>query len=180
MGRHKKTPPAPGGAVTEVSEVRGPIKDMLAPGDEKSFLQSLPEQTTTEDLGVSPEEVKPRKKRRTKAEMEAEKGPQVVDKRLERAKGKCAGLGASSLIATGFELSGKPLNPEEDEDLADQFYLISVKAGANTDNWLFIILYTVALILRLVASRTELGEQLRKLFEPKPKEEEQKEALKPA
>ena len=172
MSRMKKEQPAPGGAVRE------PIKDMLASGSEQSFTESLPEVTTSETMGDSPEEIRVRRKRRTKEEIAREKGAQPkvpIDERLERAKAKAAGLGGAALIESGFRVSGKPLNTEEDEDLKDQFYLISVKAGIDpSGSWLFVILYTVALLARLVLSRTELGEQIKKLFMPKKEGGEEK------
>ena len=166
--------PAEGGAVGGGdSPIRGPIKDMLAGGDEKSFLESLPDQTSTEVDGLSPEESSPRKKRRTKAEMAKEKSSgEVVDIRLERAKSKAAGLGAAKLIESGFTAAGKPLEETEKEDVDDQFYLIANKAGIDpSGSWLFLILYTIALLSRLILKRTELGEEvadfIKGLFEPK-------------
>lgn len=151
--------------------MREPIKEMLAGGSEEDFKDSLPEQTSSEDQQLSPEQSKPRKKRRTKEEMARERGDAgaaPVDKRLERARSKAAGLGGSKLVQSGFSLAGKPLNDEETEDLDDQFYLIANKAGIDpSGSWTFVILYTIALIARLVMSRTDLGEQLRALFIPK-------------
>ena len=164
-GSGRKARPAEGGAVGggEVDQVRGPIKEMLAGGSEEDFKESLPEQTSSEGEG-SLEPPTPRKKRRTKAEMAATKGgeAQPVDKRLERAQSKMTGLGAAGLISAGFTMSGKPLNVEEDEDVGDQFYLISKKMGGNSDSWIFIIGYTIALLAKLVILRTEAGEEFQK------------------
>lgn len=177
--KKKDRKPAEGGAVTEpVNSVREPIKAMLAGGSEAEFKDSLPEQTSTEDQGGSPESVAPRK-RRSKAEIAAAKGegaPAPVDKRLERAKMKCAGLGASGMVSAGFTMSGKPLNDEESEDVGDQFYLISSKVGASADSWLFIVIYTIALLAKLVMIRTELGEDVQKWLKEllQPKKEEKK------
>jgi len=173
--------PAEGGAIGggESTTINQPIKDMLASGDDKSFLESLPEQTSTEES----DEHKPRKKRRSKEEMAAARGESpapVVDKRLVRAQGKCAGLGLSSMASAGFTMAGKPLNAEEDEDLGDQFYLISNKVGGNADSWLFIIIYTIALLARLIMVRTELGEDVQawitKMFQPKEEKQEEPKA----
>lgn len=168
----KPNQPAEGGSVRE------PIKEMLAGGSDKDFKESLPDVTSSEDAG-SPEEMRPRKKRRSKEEIARERGdtPEVkVDKRLERAKGKAAGLGAAKLVESGFAASGKPLNEEENEDVGDQFYLIATKAGVDpSGSWLFLIIYTIALLARLVLVRTELGAEvkdwLKEMFEPKPKDE---------
>lgn len=169
MGRPlgSKNKPAEGGAVgvgeTDQPQVRGPIKDMLAGGSDEDFKASLPEQTSTDGEG-SLEPPTPRKKRRTKAEMAASRGgeAQPVDKRLERAQSKMTGLGAAGLVTAGFTMSGKPLDEEEKEDVGDQFYLISKKMGGNSESWIFIILYTIALLAKLVIIRTEAGEEFQK------------------
>jgi hypothetical protein len=168
----KKEKPADGGAV------RAPIIDMLAPGSDDDFKDSLPEQTSSEgsdELNPS----KPRRKRRSKEEIAAARGEQTsapVDKRLERAKAKCQGLGLASLAEGGFTMAGKPLSDTESEDVGDQFYLISSKIGGSGDSWLFIVIYTIALLAKLVMIRTELGEEvsewIKKMFEPKPEKQE--------
>ena len=152
--------PALGGAV---EQVRGPIVDMIAPGSEESFIDSLPSDTSSTDDGPKPE----RKKRRSKAEMQAARGEATaapVDKRLERAQQKCAGMGLASMTEAAFEFSKKPLDDTEKEDVNDQFYLIAKKVGASGDSWIFIVVYTIALLFRLVAARTELGEQVREFI----------------
>ncbi len=171
--------PAEGGAVGVGESVREPIKDMLASGDEKSFIESLPSETSSDDSGSFEEKKPTRKPRRSKEEMARSRGEvnsAPVDKRLERARQKQGGLGISSMVSAGFAMSGKALNSEEDEDLGDQFYLISNKIGGNSDSWLFIVIYTVALIARLIMVRTELGEEVRewmgKKFQPKEEKEE--------
>jgi hypothetical protein len=172
-GVYERKKPAEGGAVGGgESPVRGPIKEMLAGGDEKSFLESLPEQTSTETDSLSPEESTPRRKRRTKAEMAKDANAAPVDMRLERAKSKAAGLGAAKLVESGFAAASKPLDEQEKEDLDDQFYLIANKAGIDpSGSWLFLVLYTIALLGRLVLKRTELGEEvgdfIKGIFEPK-------------
>lgn len=149
------------------SEINLPIRDMLAPGSEDDFKDSLPDQTSTSDSGI-PEETRPRKKRRTKEEMAAARGEgqaAPVDKRLERAKAKASGLGAAKLVASGFKLANAPLDDQEHEDVDDQFYLIANKAGVDpTGSWIYVILYTLILLTRLVLSRTEMGEQLKDLL----------------
>lgn len=170
----KKEQPAPGGAIqSDTPEIRGPVKDMLAAGSDDNFLSSLPENTSTEGATNEP---KTRKPRRSKEEMARAKGKNAdapVDARLERAKAKAAGLGGGSLVKSGFEMSGKPLNSEESEDVDDQFYLIASKAGIDpSGSWFFLILYTVALLARLVLSRTDLGEQVRMFLERKKGESE--------
>ena len=177
--KKKDRQPAEGGAVTEpLNPVREPIKEMLAGGSEDDFKASLPEQTSTE-ADSSPEDAAPRRKRRSKAEIAAAKGegiPAPVDKRLERAKQKCAGLGASGMVSAGFTMAGKPLDDQESEDVGDQFYLISAKVGASADSWLFIIVYTIALLAKLIMIRTELGEDVQKWLKEllQPKKEEKK------
>lgn len=166
MGRplgSKNKQPAEGGAVGggEVDQVRGPIKDMLAGGSDEDFKNSLPETTSDSgDLWDTPLEPKPRKPRKPRAPKEDVSTP--IDKRLERAQGKMVGLGAAGLVSAGFTMSGKPLNDEEHEDVDDQFYLISKKVGGNSDSWILIIGYTLALLAKLIILRTEFGEDFQK------------------
>jgi hypothetical protein len=177
-GSGKARQPAEGGAVGGGDAVRTPIRDMLASGSEAEFLESLPSQTSSDSM-ESPEETKPRKKRGPNKKKE-QQSDTPVDIRLERAKAKASGLGGAALIESGFKLSGEPLDTQEKEDLDDQFYLIACKAGIDpSGSWLFLILYTVALLARLVLSRTELGEQIRNLFAPKEEENKQGEASQP-
>lgn len=165
--------PAPGGAVTEV---RGPVKDMLAPGSEENFLDSLPESTSTEAT-LEP----PTKRKYTKRTSKEVTPSTPTDAKLERAKQKCAGGGVAGLATGAFTAAGKPLNTNEYEDLDDQFYLIANKVGGSGDNWIFIIVYTIALLGRLILVRTQLGEEvstwLKEMFKPKeqPTEEKQEE-----
>lgn len=182
--KKKDRKPAEGGAVgggeSSVNEVRGPIKDMLAGGSDKDFLESLPEQTSSEDAGGSPEEMAPKKKYKKRTPKE-ETPSAPVDKRLERAKAKASGLGGAALVESGFKLSGHPLDSEETEDVEDQFYLIANKAGIDpSGSWLFVILYTIALLARLVLSRTDLGEQIRAFLAGVGKEEKKKDGAKEA
>lgn len=172
----KRDRPAEGGAIGggESDAVREPIREMLAGGSEEDFKSSLPSQTSTGDAGVADFPANAPRKRRTKAEIAAEKGPATpVDKRLERAKAKCSGLGAAALVEQGAKLAGEPLNDQETEDVGDQFYLISVKAGIDPmGSWPFVIIYTIVLLIRLALARTELGEQIKKVFEDFFKEKE--------
>lgn len=179
MGRPlgSKNKPAEGGAVGsgEQDIVRGPIKDMLAGGSEEDFKESLPDQTSTADAN----EMEPRPKRTYKKREKKDEAPQPVDKRLERAQAKQSGLGLAGLTSAGFAMSGKPLTESEDEDVSDQFYLISKKAGANNDSWVFIIGYTIALICKLILIRTEFGEEfqawMKEMFRKKEKDAKQQE-----
>ena len=163
MGRPRKEKPADGGAV------RAPIVDMLAPGDEKSFIDSLPENTASSSSESEDYGIKQKRKYTKRAKTEDDAAP--VDKRLMRAQEKCAGLGMSSVVEAGFTMAGKPLEQTESEDVSDQFYLISHKIGGNGDSWLFIAIYTIALLARLIMKRTELGEEvnewIKKMFQPK-------------
>jgi len=179
-GYPKNKQPAEGGAIGggESTAVRAQIREMLAPGQEEDFKDSLPEQTSNDES--NPEgEVRVRRKRRTKEEIAREKGGSSgveVDKRLERAKTKCAGLGAAGMVEAGFSMAGKGLNEKESEDVGDQFYLIAQKTGASADSWLFIVIYTVCLIAKLIMIRTQLGEEvgewIKKMFEPKEEKQE--------
>lgn len=156
--------PAPGGAVRE------PIRNMLAPGSEEDFKESLPESTASEPSLGSPLEEKPKRKPYTKRAKPEDAAP-VVDKRLERAQSKCVGLGLAGVTEAGFIAAGKPLNTQEAEDVGDQFYLITKKIGGNGDSWVFVIIYTIVLLAKLIMIRTELGEEvqewIKKMFQPK-------------
>jgi hypothetical protein len=148
----------------EGEAVRGPIKDMLAAGSEEEFKESLPSQTSSEDQ-TSPFTAEPKVRKKRGPNKKKDQGDTPVDARLERANAKMSGLGLAQLTEGGFALSGKPLNEQETEDVQDQFYAISKKANVDpSGSWVFVIVYTIILLLRLALSRTELGEQVKSLF----------------
>lgn len=164
----------------DMKEPRPQITQMLAPEDEKSFEDSLPQSTATM------EDKKPRQKRRTKEEMAASRGevisPGPVDKRLERAKAKFASLGAGSSIKATFKGFDKPLTDDESEDVDDFFYLMSSKGSLDpSQSWIVLIGCACMLILRLFAVRTDFGKQLQDLFFSKEKkaEEKKEDSIKP-
>jgi hypothetical protein len=160
------------------SAVPGPIKEMFGGGQsDADFKDSLPTQTSAPDeFRLEPPPDKPKRKYSKK---DKGSGAEVTDDpRLERAKAKCSGLGGAALIESGFMAAQKPLDDKEQEDLEDQFYLISIKAGLDPmGSWVFLIVYTVVLLSRLVLVRTELGEEvrewMREAFERKEKPEGQ-------
>jgi hypothetical protein len=159
------------------SAVPGPIKEMFGGGQsDADFKDSLPTQTSASDeFRLEPPD-KPKRKY-TKKDKSSGTGEISDDPRLERAKAKCSGLGGAALIESGFMAAQKPLDDKEQEDLEDQFYLISTKAGLDPmGSWVFLIVYTVVLLSRLVLVRTELGEEvrewMREAFERKEKPEE--------
>lgn len=159
----------------EVDQVRSQIKDMIAPGDAKQFAESLPDST------ASTGEVETKKRtRRTKAEMDAERGgskptepvidPLMADARYAKIMGRMSGAGGKKIIGFAFKASGKPLNGEEEQELDDQFYVMAKRGGWNPgQSWFAILLYFFLAVLGpMVAERTEIGEKIAELFRPLP------------
>lgn len=182
---HHKTKPADGAAVTAPPspvKVRQQIVDMTGHKDDKAFAESLPDSTANAG-GEAGEKV--RAKRRTKAEIEAERGvvidPLMTDPRYVAAIGRMNALGGPAAMKTVFKMTGKPLDHEESLEWDDAFYVASKKGGLDPGkSWWLMGLYAFFLLCRHVVARTDLGEMLKHAFEPKPIElpkEEKKENL---
>jgi hypothetical protein len=141
------------------------ITNILAPGDEESFSESLPESTATMETD------KPKRKRRTRAEIDAANGeldPLMSDARYKQAVGNMAGFGGARVIKTLAKLTGKPLDAEEEQDVDDLFYVIAKRSKLDPGaSWTVLIIYAVFLVLRLIGVRTDAGKVLKQMFEPK-------------
>jgi hypothetical protein len=174
----KYSAPAEGGAVGGGSfeaipapSVKEPIRDMLAPGTEEDFVSSLPETTSTEkmdfpstDLG----EAKPKRKYAKKIAEQAPENPLFEDKRYRDAIGRMNGLGGARVIKVGFNVTGKPLESEEESEIDDLFYVIGKRSKLDPgESWFILGLYALFLLIRLIVVRTEAGEALKKLFDAK-------------
>jgi hypothetical protein len=145
---------------------------MISPGDDKSFESSLPLSTASQ-----PGEEEPRRKRRTKAEMDASRGkqapasadPLMEDERYARIVGEMTGLGGKEILSIGFSASGKPLEKSEEKKLDDVFYVMARKGGFNpAQSWIALVIYFLAVLAQLIVARTDLGEKIAEFFKPKP------------
>lgn len=159
-----------------VDEPRPQIKQMLGGESDEDFAANLPDSTS------GPVASEPKRKRRTKAEMDAARGqagevlPPVVDKRLEKARAKFASLGASKFIDAGFSTMGKPLTEEEKGDMDDYFYLVSSKGSIDpSQSWVVLIICGLVFLGQLIFTRTTLGDDIKKMLFPEKKEEEKEE-----
>lgn len=92
---------------------------------------------------------------------------------ITRFKKRSSALGGAQLTRTGFKLTGKPLEHDEDEEVSDYFYALTSKGGLDImSSWFLMGLYALFMIARLVVVRTEAGSEFRKFFEPKLAEDE--------
>lgn len=172
---YKGSKPAEGGAVgggqapVTAPSVREPIRDMLAPGSEESFIESLPSDTSTPAALPGAEEVKTRKPRTPKAPVDSD--DPMNDARYKKAIGNMSGLGGARIIKVGFQATGKPLQPEESDEVDDLFYVIGKRSKLDPgSSWVILGVYAFFFLCRLIVMRTEAGKNLSKLFD-KPKEE---------
>jgi hypothetical protein len=167
----KMIPPATGAAVGGGSAnppaptVRQPIIEMLAPGKEEDFLNSLPENTATSD-----EAPKTRRPRKQKEEIEVD--PLMLDPVYKAACERLTSFGVPKLINGLCSASGKPMNHEEEEDVKALTYIIAKRANVDPGkSWFALFLTAFGVVLNLVVERSNLGKQLKALFAPKPKSE---------
>jgi len=158
--------------------VRDEIKNLSGFNSDEQLESWLPESTVREaplpDMtSAAQTEYTPtgriKKPRKKKDETE-------IDKRKERFKERATGLGGKSIIVTGFEMTDKPLDTDEDEELGDFFYVLSQKANIDpSENWILMGLYFVFMLARFTISRTSLGDDIKKFLSPKTEEEKQTE-----
>ena len=145
-------------------EVRPQIKAMAG-----SSLEDMAKTAPDSTLTALPEEPKRTRRPRNPVDPVLEADPNMADPRYKQAVANMSSLGGKQLIKTGFAATGKPLNPEEENDVDDCMYVISKKGGLNpANNWWLLGLYVFFLLVRLIAVRTELGTQLAGLFDKKP------------
>ncbi len=149
MALERVTQPSP-------SLITEQVKGMGGYTSDEELMQDLPSSTLDR---VAPGERKTPRGRKKKDEAAPE------DPRLVRFKAKSVGLGSSVLIKKGFDISGKPLKPEENQDMEDVIYAISTKAQVDVaQSYIFMVTYLVVLLGMFIADRTTLGEKIKEFF----------------
>lgn len=142
--------------------VRPEVKRMSGFGSKEEMAASLRENTNEQT-----EELKPRRTRRTKAEMQAARGetpidPNMADPRYRQAIGKMNAFGGPKLISGAFSAVGVatgdktiPLNPEEKTDVDDYFYVLSKRYNVldPTRHWITMALYFFGMLGTFIFSR---------------------------
>lgn len=150
---------------------RKQIVDMLAPGSEEEFVDSLPESTNI-PLELTPPEPVTRKRRSDAGVRRARKAAEQSsenDPILDRAKRKYSTLGGGTAVKKLFDLMEKPLDTQEKEDVDDYFYLLAKKGNLDpSQSWFVMIVCGLILLTMLFGSRTPLGDALKDMFS-KPK-----------
>lgn len=145
--------------------VREQVKTMSGFNSEEEMLSSLPESTIT----ALPTDEAPRRRRRTKAEMEALRAgegsapdPLLSDRRYQRAVGKGTFYGAPRIVKSGFSLAATiakqdkiRLDDAETEDVEDFFYAVSKRHpfGDPFATWYGCLFLFLALMGALVGKR---------------------------
>jgi len=137
--------------------VREQIKEVMnAGGPTEDFLASVPEQVD------ATEDEKPRRKRRTKAEIaQAEASPLFGDERYMKAISNINSFGGKKALVAGFTLAGQPLDQDEEGEVDDLFYVIARRARFNPEaSWWIIGFYSLFLLARLIVTRSKEGKRL--------------------
>jgi hypothetical protein len=155
---------------TTETPVRPQIKQMTGHASETEMAENLPTDTMAGAPG-SPED-EPKRKRRTKAEMDAARGagaslddPNMSDPRYKRIIEKTRAMGGVKIVKSGFALSGKPLDQDEELDFDDYFYVVSKKVKFDpASSWLMMIVWFAGLMCQAIAARVlkSKGEDLMK------------------
>ena len=160
--KNKKTvQPASAPASTANVEIRDQIKNMSGFPNEEALSAVIPESTAT-SLGTS--EDKPRRKY-TKRTPVATSEDVETDQRYKDAVARMSSFGGAEAVRTAFNVTGKPLDEKENGEIDDYFYVISKKYSLDaTKSGLFLSLYAVLLLLRLIVTRI-LGVTSINLFE---------------
>lgn len=162
-------------------EIRDAILNMSGFENEASLAAAIPDSTATSAAE------KPKRTRRTKAEMEAAKGgatpnPDMEDKRYRDAVTNMSAFGGAKTVRAAFQTTGKPLDAGEDKEVDDYFYVISKRYGLDASkSGLFLSLYAILLILRLIVTRlmnttsTNLWSQFAGMFDNRREAEDEAE-----
>jgi hypothetical protein len=159
VGKPKKDPinnpaPPPEPLTGAGVEIRDAIKNMSGFENEEQLAAVIPESTATTLAGAET-----KRKRRTKAEMEAAKGGSIPselenDPRYKKAVNNMSAFGGAKTVKAAFAVTGKPLDEQETSEVDDYFYVISRKFGLDaTKSGLFLSIYAVFLMLRLIVTR---------------------------
>lgn len=158
------------GSTIDSSLITDQVKGMGGFNSDEDLEASLPASTLSSDrpgLEFTPTG-RVKKTRQKKDAVTTE----VEDIRLRRFRAKSVGFGGITLVKAGFDISGQPLVPEEEQDLGDAIYAISNKAQIDvTQSYWFMLIYLATLIGTMIAGRTSLGEQIREFFTKKEEEE---------
>lgn len=149
--------------------VREPIKQMTGFESEAKMAESLPLNTMQADDGKLGFGEAPRRKRRTKAEMDALRSgqqpdidPNMADPRYRKAVEKMRSAGISTTVKAGFETAAVAthddawkLAPAEVEDVEDFSYVVSKKYAIldPTQHWISMAIYFLALLGTLIFKR---------------------------
>jgi hypothetical protein len=161
----------------ETTEVRPQIADMLASGSEKDFEKSLSDPPA-------------KRTRRTRSEIDAANAPAdplMSDPIFKAQIERMSTFGMDTLINIPCEATGKPLTGDESADVRGTAYVITkakISKGQGVEffySWPFLIIYSLALLARLIFSRTDLGDKMQEmitqLFNPPKPIEQPKEQL---
>lgn len=194
MGRPRKNPLPSVTAQPDASAepVRPQIQQMTGHANSEEMEASLPTNTMT--LAADADEA-PRRKRRTKAEMEASRAGEVADplmsdpvyrKHIEKMQTKTGG----GIVTGGFNIASKvlddpevALNEDEQDDVKGCFYVASKKFGWGLDPskspwamafYLFGLIGTF-IFKRVAAHKAdEWTEQFKRWFKPEEEDEPEK------
>lgn len=164
---------------------RPQIINMLSPEDEKTFSDSLPDNTgSVPELELTPPEVerpinpetgKPRRStfgRKMGPRKPKSETSQISDPQLERAKRKFSSLGGGRAVKKFFDLIDKPLETDEVEDVDDYFYLLSKKANLDpSESWLMMLFCFIILLSALASARLSWADDLKHFFSPDNKQQ---------
>jgi hypothetical protein len=176
--------------------VREQVKQMSGHQSEEEMAASLPENTM---LPGMEETVQPRRKRRTKAEMDAARGvpaqgadPNMTDPKYVKALKDMQAFGGSSIVKGGFDVAAlamrdpaiKLQEPEEDR-LDGYFYVMSKKYNVldPTAHWFTMALYFFGLLGSFIFTRlahkkgNEMIDQLTRWFGGKEESETAKDSI---
>lgn len=168
MGRPPKIKPIPAVPTADqqaTDAVREPIKQMSGFATAEEMEASLPANTMTPPQG----EEKPRRGRRTKAEIEAARGGQVPiadpllnDPEYKKAIADMQAFGGSGMVNGGFSLAAKishddtmALSSEEKKRFDGFFYVMSKKYTAldPSGHWFTMLMYFAALLVSSIGTR---------------------------
>lgn len=179
-------PPAPAASNEKTGSaevvIRDAIKTMSGFKDEDALAKAIPESTAE----GNPEK---KRKRRTKAEMEAAKGsslsPEIEnDARYKKAVTNMSAFGGAKTVRSAFAVTGAPLQADENEEVEDYFYVISKRYSLDASrSGIFLSVYAILLMLRLICTRllgttsASLWSQFEGMFKKETTEPETAEAV---
>jgi hypothetical protein len=162
MPRPKKIQPAPveestSAETTMPAPIREQIKTMSGFSNLEELRSELPETTA-----APAEEVRTRRRRRTKAEMEAARGgsENMEDKRYADACANMAAFGGARGIKNVFKtaavVTGKPeieLNKDEAKVWDDFFYVVSKKSNLDVGKTWYLVTFGILTLMEHVLVR---------------------------